>query len=121
MKRLILFTLPILFSSVAVFASQKSVVCYMKGIEEPISFVIPNKTGNLPTIDFPYPVNVTRFSMRVDNLLLIAMDKEEADRPRIFISAQLNKRTQTYKGQFMSDLGGNQLQLDNGSVRCELK
>ncbi len=52
-------------------------------------------------------VNYYRFSMRTGNLLLVAMDQDEKDRPRIFISAQLNEQSQTYAGQFMTDFGGN--------------
>ena len=55
------------------------------------------------------------------NLLLIAMDEGEKDRPRIVISAQLNQKDHTYRGQFMTDFGGNELQLDNGMVSCILK
>lgn len=102
-------------------ASQKSVICHMKGIEEALSFIAPSKMGDMPTLEFAYPVHVTRFSMREGNLLLVAMDQEQADRPRIFISAQSKKHDQTYVGQFMTDLGGNQLQLDNGVISCVLK
>lgn len=121
MKRLILLFLMALFGTTAVYAVQKTVVCHMKGMESPISFIIPNKTGDLPKIDFDYPVDVTRFSIRTGNLLLVAMDQDEKDRPRIFISAQLNKQNQEYIGQFMTDFGGNELQLDNGPVSCVLK
>ncbi|KTD63724.1 hypothetical protein Lsan_1157 [Legionella santicrucis] len=102
-------------------ASQKSVICHMKGIEDPLSFIVPSKMGDFPKVDFAYPVNVTRFSMRESNLLLVAMDQDERDRPRIFISAQFNQHDRVYIGQYMTDLGGNQLQLDNGSVSCILK
>lgn len=102
------------------YASPKSVLCTMKGMEVTISFIIPTKSDELPKIDFPYPVKTTTFSMRADNLLLIAMDEEDASRPRIFLSAQLQKSDRTYVGQFMTDFGGNQLQLDNGPVSCTL-
>lgn len=121
MKRFFLVFLLALSGSATGYASQKSVVCHMNGIDDAVSFVLPNEMGGLPKIDFPYPVNVTRFSMRSGNLLLVAMDQDETDRPRIFVSAQLNKNNQTYIGQFMTDLGGNQLQLDNGSVSCVTK
>ncbi|CAM2851468.1 Uncharacterised protein [Legionella steigerwaltii] len=121
MKRLNFSLLLALASSGALYAAQKTVVCHMQGMENAISFVVPNKIGDLPKIDFDYPVDVTRFSMRTGNLLLVAMDHDEKDRPRIFISAQLNKQAQTYAGQFMTDFGGNELQLDNGPVSCALK
>ncbi|STX28831.1 Uncharacterised protein [Legionella beliardensis] len=119
MKGLI-FLLLLLSGSLA-FAAQKAVVCHMQGLTGTLSFPLPNKMGGLPTIDFDYPVTATRFSMRDGNLLLIAMDKDEMTRPRIFISAQLNKQGNAYLGQFMIDSGGNQLQLDNGPVSCLVK
>ncbi|AUH70993.1 Uncharacterised protein [Legionella sainthelensi] len=118
----VVFSLLLVFVGGAIAqASQKSVICHMKGIQDPLSFGVSGKMGDFPKVDFAYPVNVTRFSMREGNLLLVAMDQEERDRPRIFISAQFNQHNQTYIGQFMTDLGGNQLQLDNGSVSCILK
>ena len=121
MKRLGLSLLLILVGLGIASAAQKTVVCHMQGIEDAISFVAPNKIGDLPKIDFDYPVNVTRFSLRTDNLLLVAMDQDEKDRPRIFFSAQFNKQKQAYIGQFMTDFGGNELQLDNGPVSCAIK
>ncbi|KTD14130.1 hypothetical protein Lgra_0740 [Legionella gratiana] len=111
----------VLTGCAAAQASQKSVVCHMKGIGDTLSFTVPSKMDDFPKIDFAYPVNVTRFSMRAGNLLLVAMDQDQSDRPRIFISAQANQHDQTYIGQFMTDFGGNQLQLDNGSVSCTVK
>ncbi|MCW8409308.1 hypothetical protein OQJ13_10020 [Legionella sp. PATHC035] len=102
----------------ASYAGQKAVVCHLQGIKDSISFKLPEKIGDMPEIDFDYPVEVTRFSMRTGNLLLVAMDQDEKDRPRIFISAQLDKQRQKYIGQFMTDFGGNELQLDNGQVSC---
>ncbi|MCL9683844.1 hypothetical protein [Legionella maioricensis] len=121
MKHFFLTLLLSLVSSMTAYAAQKSVICTMKGIEDPISFIVPGKTGDLPEIDFSYPVDVTRFSMRSGNLLLVAMDHEETTRPRIFISAQLAQNSHAYTGQFMTDFGGNQLQLDNGQVSCTIK
>ncbi|MCE0721718.1 MULTISPECIES: hypothetical protein [Legionella] len=121
MQRLMLSLSLILIGSAAASAVQKSVVCHMKGLEGTISFAVPNKIGDLPAVDFDYPATVTRFSMRTGNLLLVAMDQDEKDRPRIFISAQLNKQNRTYEGQYMADFGGNQLQLDNGPVSCKLE
>ncbi|WP_115705865.1 hypothetical protein [Legionella sainthelensi] len=118
----VVFSLLLVFVGGAIAqASQKSVICHMKGIQDPLSFGVSGKMGDFPKVDFAYPVNVTRFSMREGNLLLVAMDQEERDRPRIFISAQFNQHNQTYIGQFMTDLGGNQLQLDNGSVSCTVE
>ncbi|MCW8387662.1 hypothetical protein OQJ15_15240 [Fluoribacter dumoffii] len=103
------------------FAAQKTVTCYPEGLENTLSFVVTDKIGAVPKIDFDYPVEVTRFSMRAGNLLLVAMDQEEKDRPRIFISAQLNKKNQRYIGQFLTDSGGSELQLDNGPIFCTIK
>lgn len=111
----------VLFSSSAAYSAQKTVVCQMQGLKQPLSFKAPDKIGDLPKIDFDYPVNVTRFSLRDDNLLVVAMDQEEKDRPRIFISAQHNPQKQKYLGQFMTDFGGNELQLGNGIVSCEVQ
>ncbi|WP_392538245.1 hypothetical protein [Legionella sp. 227] len=118
MKRLIFSLLLTLVGIEATYAGQKSVVCHLQGIKDSISFNLPDKIGDMPKIDFDYPVEVTRFSMRTGNFLLVAMDQDEKDRPRVFISAQLNKQSQKYIGQFMTDFGGNELQLDNGPVSC---
>ncbi len=94
----------------------------MQGLQDKFLFSLPQKTGDLPHIDFPYPVETTVFVMREKNLLLVAMDQEEKSRPRLFISAQAaNKKNGEYKGQFMADWGGNQLQLDNGLISCKLE
>ncbi|WP_019217831.1 hypothetical protein [Legionella tunisiensis] len=50
-------------------AAQKSVNCVLQGIKEPLSFAVPSKAGDLPEIDFPYPVKTTLFSLRDKNLL----------------------------------------------------
>jgi hypothetical protein len=121
MKHLFLTFLLCFMGSMTTYAAQKSVVCTLKGIEDPISFIIPQKMGAPPEIDFSYPVSVTRFSMREGNLLLVAMDQEDATRPRIFISAQSSPKNSAYMGQFMTDMGGNQLQLDTGRVSCVVK
>lgn len=49
------------------------------------------------------------------------MDEEEKTRPRIMISAQTSKKSSVYKGQFITDNGSNEIQVDNGSVSCILK
>ena len=57
------------------------------------------------------------FSFRDGNLFLLATDEEEPTRVRIMISAQRDK-TGAYAGQIFVDMGGNQLMLHNGPVRC---
>jgi hypothetical protein len=85
-----------------------------------LKFDVPAKLGDLPEIDFSYPSKVTIFSFRDRNFLAIAVDEADPSRTRIVISAQLNKATGTYDGQFVADFGGNQLQLDNGPVICRV-
>lgn len=120
-KRLLIFCFLALLGTIDAYAASTTVVCNMKGLNTPLSFIVPNKMGDMPKIEFDYQVNVTRFSFRSGNLLLIAMDESEKDRPRVVISAQLNQKDHTYRGQFMTDFGGNELQLDNGMVSCILK
>ncbi|STX52635.1 Uncharacterised protein [Legionella busanensis] len=105
------------------FASQQTVICTMQGLKDKLLFPLPQKTAKLPQIDFPYPIETTIFVMREKNLLLVAMDQDEKSRLRLFISAQAanNKKNSEYKGQFMVDWGGNQLQLDNGLISCRLE
>jgi len=95
----------------------KSVTCSITEFVS-LKFDIPAKLGDLPEIDFSYPSKVTVFSFRDRNLLAIAVDEADPSRIRIVVSAQLNKGKGTYDGQFVADFGGNQLQLDNGPVRC---
>jgi hypothetical protein len=84
-----------------------------------VTFDVPAKLGDLPAaIDFDYGVKAKEFSFRDGNLLLLAMDEEEPTRVRIMISAQRDKHTGTYAGQIFVDMGGNQLMLHNGPVRC---
>lgn len=106
MQRLILSLSLILIGSATAYAVQKSVVCHMKGLEGTISFAVPNKIGDLPEVDFDYPATATRFSMRTGNLLLVAMDQDEKDRPRIFISAQLNKKIKPMRANIWQILVG---------------
>jgi hypothetical protein len=101
----------------AVASSLKTITCpYLQA--EDLRFDVPANLGDLPTIDFDYPAKVTIFSFRDGHLLLVAMDEGEPSRLRIVISAQLNKARGTYDGQFVVDMGGNQLQLDSGPVSC---
>lgn len=97
---------------------QKTITCpFLK--EGHVTFDVPEKFGGLPAaIDFDYPAKAKEFSFRDGNLFLLAMDEEESTRVRIMISAQLNKKTGTYEGQIFVDMGGNQLMLHNGPVRC---
>jgi hypothetical protein len=86
-----------------------------------VTFDVPTKLGDMPQeIDFDYPAKATRFSFRDGNLSLIAMDESEPSRVRIVISAQLNKKSGAYDGQIFVDMGGNQLMLHNGPVRCTI-
>ena len=101
-------------------SAPKSVICsYLQGQE--LSFPVPKKIGDLPPIEFDYPSKVTLFSFRDSNLLLVAMDEGEPSRVRIVISAQRAKGKASYDGQILVDMGGNQLQLDNGPVVCRAK
>lgn len=97
---------------------RKVVTCpFLK--EGRLTFAVPDKTGGVPQdIDFDYPAKATLFSFRDGNLSLVAMDESEPTRLRIVVSAQLNKKTGAYEGQIFVDMGGNQLMLHNGPVRC---
>jgi hypothetical protein len=46
------------------------------------------------------------------------MDEKDPSRVRIVISAQINKTGRNYEGQIVLDMGGHQLQVDSGPVRC---
>lgn len=84
-----------------------------------VTFDVPAKFGAMPNqIDFDYPSKATRFSFRDGNLSLVAMDEAEPSRVRIVISAQRNNKSGAYEGQIFVDMGGNQLMLHNGPVRC---
>jgi hypothetical protein len=80
---------------------------------------LPKKLSGLPSIEFDYPSKVTLFSFRDDNLLLVAMDEAEKSRLRIVISPQRGKGKASYDGQILTDLGGNEIMLDNGPVSCK--
>jgi hypothetical protein len=100
-------------------SSVKTITCpYLQA--EDLRVDVPTKLGDLPAIDFDYPAKVTIFSFRDGHLLLIAMDEADPSRLRIVISAQLNKARGTYDGQFVVDMGGNELQLDSGPVSCKV-
>ncbi|MDX1838490.1 hypothetical protein DIZ81_12135 [Legionella taurinensis] len=104
-----------------VFAGTKTMECVLQGVSERVVFALPEKDGDKPSIDFVYPVKVSLYSLRNNNLLLMAVDSEDSSRPRLFISAQKAASKSGYAGQFMTDAGGNALQLDNGPVLCHLK
>lgn len=107
-------------SAAAAPLQQKNITCpFLK--EGHVTFDVPAKLGALPAaIDFDYPTKAKEFSFRDGNLLLLAMDEEDSSRVRIVISAQLNKKTRAYEGQIFVDMGGHQLMLHNGPVRCTL-
>jgi hypothetical protein len=83
-----------------------------------LTFDVPVKPGDLPEVGFDYPAKATAFSFRDGNLLLVAIDEGEPSRLRVVVSAQLNKKSGSYDGQIFVDMGGNQLMLHNGPVRC---
>jgi hypothetical protein len=102
----------------AAAAAPRSVTCsYLQGQE--LTFDVPKKIGGLPPIEFDYPSEVTRFSFRDDDLLLVAMDQGERSRVRIVISAQRNKVKATYDGQILVDMGDNEIQLYASPVDCK--
>jgi hypothetical protein len=109
------FTFPAAVSSAPV--RHKTITCpFLK--EGRLTFDAPAKPGDLPEVDFDYPAKATSFSFRDGNLLLVAMDEGEPSRLRVVVSAQLNKKSGSYDGQIFVDMGGNQLMLHNGPVRC---
>ncbi len=104
-------------ASPAASSRHKTITCpYLKAAG--LMFDVPAKLGDLPEIDFDYPAKATLFSFRDGHLLLVAMDQGEPSRLRIVVSAQLNKKSGTYDGQIVVDMGGNQLQLHSGPVHC---
>jgi len=106
------------FQQPAFAVAAKSISCtYAQG--QQLTFDVPKKLGGLPPIEFDYPSKVTLFSFRDNNLLLVAMDQAEKSRVRIVISAQRDKAKSSYDGQILTDLGGNEIQLDNGPVSCK--
>ena len=113
-----LTTLLALSISASTAASSKQITCpFLK--EGRVTFDVPAKLGAMPKeIDFDYPAKATRFSFRDGNLSFIAMDEGDPSRVRIVISAQLNRKNGAYEGQIFVDMGGNQLMLHNGPVRC---
>ena len=104
--------------SEAATSKQKTIACPFLA-QGGVTFDIPAKPDSLPAnIDFDYPAKAAHFSFRDGNLLLVAMDEGDPSRVRVVVSAQLNKKSRTYDGQIFADMGGNQLMLHNGPVRC---
>lgn len=120
MKRVTITCLAFGFALQASHAAANSITCSYAS-DQKLSFDVPKKPGDLPTIEFDYPSKVTRFSFRNDNLLLVAMDEAQTERLRVVISAQRDKVKGDYVGQIVTDAGGSQLMLDNGPVRCKVK
>ncbi|MCP3462971.1 MULTISPECIES: hypothetical protein [unclassified Bradyrhizobium] len=120
MKRAAILCTASLFALQAGAAAAKSITCSYPQDQE-LTFEVPKKQGGLPPIDFDYPSKVTLFSFRDDNLLVVAMDESDKSRVRVVISAQRDKAKGIYAGQIVTDLGGNQLMLDNGPVTCKVK
>ena len=83
-----------------------------------LTIAVPANRKSLPKIDFDYDAKATLFSFRDGNLFLVAFDESDRSRLRVIISAQLNKKSGTYDGQFFTDTGGNELMQDNGPVHC---
>jgi hypothetical protein len=104
----------------AAVASKKTMTCPFLA-QGRVTFDVPAKAGDLPKeIEFDYPSKAERFSFRDGNLLLVAMDEGEPSRLRVLVSAQRNQKNGAYEGQIFVDMGGNQLMLHNGPVRCAL-
>lgn len=120
MERVTLVCLAFGFALQANHVAAKSITCFYASGQK-LSFDVPKKAGDLPPIEFDYPSKVTRFGLRDDSLLLVAMDETETERVRIVISAQRDKAKSQYIGQIVTDTGGNQLMLDNGPVTCKIK
>jgi hypothetical protein len=109
------FAVPAAVSSAP--ARHRTITCpFLK--EGRLTFDVPAKPGDLPEVDFDYPAKAISFRFRDGNLLLVAMDEGEPSRLRVVVSAQLNKKSGSYDGQIFVDMGGNQLMLHNGPVRC---
>jgi hypothetical protein len=105
------------FPAAAAPSSHKTITCPFLQAGR-LTFDVPAKPKDLPEIDFDYPAKATLFSFRDGGLLLVAMDESEPARLRIVVSAQRNKKSGAYDGQIVVDMGGNQLMLHSGPVRC---
>jgi hypothetical protein len=105
------------FAAAAAPAKHKTITCPFLQAGS-LSFDVPAKPKDLPEIDFDYPAKATLFSFRDGSLLLVAMDESDPARLRVVVSAQRNKKSGSYDGQIVVDMGGNQLMLHSGPVRC---
>jgi len=106
-------------NSLAAESPRQKITCsFVEKMDVEVAFDVPAKLGDLPDIDFPYPVKATLFSFHDGNLRLVAMDGDDPSRVRIVILAQSRKGQKTYDGQILVDMGGNSLQLANGPVSC---
>jgi hypothetical protein len=110
-------SLPVLAAAAA--TKHKTITCPFLQAGS-LTFDVPAKPKDLPEVDFDYPAKATLFSFRDGNLLLVAMDESEPSRLRAVVSAQLNKKSASYDGQIVVDMGGNQLMLHSGPVRCKV-
>jgi hypothetical protein len=81
---------------------------------------IPQTKGEVPVVSGLIEVEIAIFSLKNSNVVLVAMDAEDNTRVRLSLSAQLNAKTKKYVGQFIQDLGGSQLQIENGPISCSL-
>jgi hypothetical protein len=106
--------------SEAAAKGSRTITCPLPSGEN-LTFVKPAKLGDLPKIELDYPSKVTLFSLRDGNFMTVAMDEADPSRVRLVISAQLNRATGAYDGQLVIDSGGNEMQLDNGPVRCKAR
>lgn len=79
---------------------------------------VPSSKDEMPNIETDYETVTTLFSLNFQNLVLVAMDKDEPGRLRLAISAQYNRLNGKYEGQYIVDEGGNQVQLRNGPEVC---
>jgi hypothetical protein len=113
----LLMSLPVLAAAAA--TKHKTITCPFLQAGS-LTFDVPAKPKDLPEVDFDYPAKATLFSFRDGNLLLVAMDESEPSRLRAVVSAQLNKKSASYDGQIVVDMGGNQLMLHSGPVRCKV-
>jgi len=116
----IALTAALVLAVVANAASSRQTIITCPFLEQGrVTFAVPATLGAMPKeIDFDYPAKATRFSFRDGNLVLVAMDEREPSRVRIVISAQRDNASGAYAGQIFVDMGGNQLMLHNGPVRC---
>ncbi len=122
-RRVVRVVIVILLLLFPMLSMAKTIICNRVNNphEDAFVFTVPATIGELPMVDFPYPADAAIFSLRDNNFLIIAIDHDDKSRTRLVISAQYQQATHDYRGQMVTDEGGNQLQLDNGPVICRLK